>query len=149
MHTKTELIISAPMYLLPSKETFCSVFFLFFLCPTTYGILIPQPGTEPMSPVLGVQSLSHWTPREVPSPSFIIKFLNYQGISILKKFGKWKQMQSPIVLHYHPILLFSLLVFTPLPSMLCFQRQRVCVYVCVCVLQHCVLTICQVEDSEM
>ena len=29
------------------------------------GILVPQPGTEPMSLGLEVQSLNHWTAREV------------------------------------------------------------------------------------
>ena len=28
--------------------------------------LVPRPGTEPMAPGLGVQSLSYWTIREVP-----------------------------------------------------------------------------------
>ena len=28
--------------------------------------LVPLPGTEPRPPALGAQSLSHWTPREVP-----------------------------------------------------------------------------------
>ena len=31
---------------------------------------IPQPGLEPGSSVLGVQSLSHWTTREVPDSCF-------------------------------------------------------------------------------
>ena len=29
-------------------------------------ILVPQPGIEPMLPVLGLQNLNHWTTREVP-----------------------------------------------------------------------------------
>ena len=28
--------------------------------------LVPRPGIEPGPPALGVWSLSHWTPREVP-----------------------------------------------------------------------------------
>ena len=28
--------------------------------------LVPLPGTEPDFPALGVQSLNHWTTREVP-----------------------------------------------------------------------------------
>ena len=28
--------------------------------------LVPQPGIQPRPPALGVQSLSHWTTREVP-----------------------------------------------------------------------------------
>ena len=32
--------------------------------------LIPWPGMEPGPPALGAQSLSHWTPREVPGAIF-------------------------------------------------------------------------------
>ena len=44
--------------------------FFFFpqcFCPhsATCRILIPWPGIKPMSPALGVQSLNHWSPREV------------------------------------------------------------------------------------
>ena len=31
-----------------------------------YGILVLQPGIEPVHPALAVQSLNHWTTREVP-----------------------------------------------------------------------------------
>ena len=30
------------------------------------GILVPQPGVEPMAPVVEVLSLNHWTTKEVP-----------------------------------------------------------------------------------
>ena len=30
------------------------------------GALVPWPGIEPRTPVLGAQSLSHWATREVP-----------------------------------------------------------------------------------
>ena len=36
-------------------------FILFWPC----GILVPQPGIKPMSPVLEAWSLNHWTTREV------------------------------------------------------------------------------------
>ena len=38
----------------------------------SYGMwtLGPQPGIEPQAPALGVQSLSHWTTREVPVAPF-------------------------------------------------------------------------------
>ena len=51
--------------------------FLFFkyvfhlaACGLSYGMwdLVPGPGIEPRSPALGVQSLGHWTTREVPAP---------------------------------------------------------------------------------
>ena len=31
--------------------------------------LIPQPGIEPLPPALELQSLNHWTAREVPDES--------------------------------------------------------------------------------
>ena len=43
--------------------------FLFLFCfwpyHTACGILVPRPGMEPAPPALEVQSLNHWTPREV------------------------------------------------------------------------------------
>ena len=36
------------------------------------GIVVPQPGTEPMPPVVEVRSLNHWIAREVPKLRFII-----------------------------------------------------------------------------
>ena len=44
------------------------------------GILVLRPGIEPTIPVLEVQSLKHWTAREVPLllyfPSFPFTFSN-------------------------------------------------------------------------
>ena len=36
----------------------------------TYGILVPRPGIGAVPPCIEVQSLSHWTAREVPGPIF-------------------------------------------------------------------------------
>ena len=35
-----------------------------------HGFLIPWPGIEPASPVVEVQSLNHWTAKEVPKNLF-------------------------------------------------------------------------------
>ena len=35
-------------------------------CSVAYGILVPWPGIEPMPPAVEVQSLNHWTSKEVP-----------------------------------------------------------------------------------
>ena len=44
---------------------------IFWLNCVAYGILVPQPGIEPMPPALKVWSLNHWTAGEVPqSPYF-------------------------------------------------------------------------------
>ena len=39
---------------------------------TACGILVPQPGIEPTPPAVEVQSVNHWTTREVP---FIVIFI--------------------------------------------------------------------------
>ena len=50
------------------RSPFLSHLRTYFALPfaPTWGILIPQPGIEPASPALEVQSLNHWTTREVP-----------------------------------------------------------------------------------
>ena len=47
---------------------FIYFFFLFSFWPCR--ILVPCPGIQPPSPAVDVQSLNHWTAREVPSPIF-------------------------------------------------------------------------------
>ena len=42
-----------------------SFFFFFWPCRTACGILFPQPGIEPMCPVVEARSLNHWATREV------------------------------------------------------------------------------------
>ena len=48
-----------------TKIVFSSLLFFFLAVPR--GILIPQPGIEPVPPALGAWSLSLWTARELPS----------------------------------------------------------------------------------
>ena len=38
-------------------------------------ILVSQPGIEPMLPAVEVQSLNHWTAREVPNVLFFKTYL--------------------------------------------------------------------------
>ena len=49
--------------------------------------LVPQPGMKPMPSVLGVQSLSHWTTREVPPVVFLTcihwKYLHGKTVVLL------------------------------------------------------------------
>ena len=40
--------------------------FVFWLCCTACGILLPRPGIEPVPPAVEVQSPNHWTAREFP-----------------------------------------------------------------------------------
>ena len=62
--------------------------FLFFLslfggrpCYSTHGILVPQPGMEPMPPAVEVWSLNHWTFREVLF-FFFFFFSNLNALSL-------------------------------------------------------------------
>ena len=40
-------------------------------CHAACGILVPQPGTEPVPPELGARSLSYWATRKVPRCGFL------------------------------------------------------------------------------
>ena len=55
-------------WLVLSSIYFINIFFfncfILFIGHTVCGILVPQPGIEPMLPPLGAQSLNHWTTRE-------------------------------------------------------------------------------------
>ena len=64
-------------------------YFIFRLHYSACGILVPQPGIKPMPPILGVQSLNHWTTREVPSITIhstrhqVYTWIRQRGINIL------------------------------------------------------------------
>ena len=56
------------MYIILFNYFGCSWSLLQHACfAAIYGILVPWPGIEPWPPVLGAQSLNHWTTRKVPS----------------------------------------------------------------------------------
>ena len=51
----------------PALYSFFLITYLFRPHLEEYGILVPQPGTEPMSSAFRPQNLTHWTTREVPT----------------------------------------------------------------------------------
>ena len=53
--------------------------FNFWLHCAACGILVPQPGIEPVPPALEVQSLNHWTAREVPHEKSLDKRCQAHG----------------------------------------------------------------------
>ena len=68
-----------------------------FICLSALGLscgmweLVPQPGIKPGPPALGVWSLSHWTTREVPGYSVLMKFFPVIKVYLhtpYKKLGK-------------------------------------------------------------
>ena len=50
--------------------TLNSIFFSVIILAMCTEILVPQPGIEPMTPALEVQSVNLWTAREIPVSSF-------------------------------------------------------------------------------
>ena len=64
---KSQTSKSEQHFLIKKKKKKISFLYLAVL-GLSWGVqnLVPQPGTEPEGPALGVQSLSHWTTREVP-----------------------------------------------------------------------------------
>ena len=64
--------IKIKLYLINFK---CLCIYLFWLPRVACGILVPRPGIEPVPPAMEVQSLNHWTAREVP-------LINFKRISI-------------------------------------------------------------------
>ena len=64
------------MYIYFSLITVSDYFYLFnFFLPLygAYRILVPWPGIEYMTPVVEVQSLNHWTTKEVPNQWLFLK----------------------------------------------------------------------------
>ena len=45
------------------------------------GILVPQPGIEPVPPAVEAQSLNHWTAREVQVNIFFDEYMNRRAES--------------------------------------------------------------------
>ena len=43
----------------------------FFGCAAACGILVPQPGIEPVPYAVEARNLNHWTAREVPMTNFV------------------------------------------------------------------------------
>ena len=58
----SDLISQIPLTKKPHFSPLFCVLFSHQAC----RILVPQPGIEPVPPAPGVQSLNHWTAREVP-----------------------------------------------------------------------------------
>ena len=56
----------------PALYSFFLITYLFRPHLEAYGILVPQPGTEPTPPALDAWSLNHWTARNFPK-SIIFK----------------------------------------------------------------------------
>ena len=73
--------------------------FYFIFGHAECGILVSQPGIEPLPLVVKAQSLNHWTTREVPKLKSIICFVFVQ-ISSLTCSNKmcWSLALSPLLL---------------------------------------------------
>ena len=104
---------------------------LFFLpCQAACGILVPRPGIELRPPALGVQSLNHWIPREVPS---ILSLLSLHTVSLCLQSLR-QPFSSPHFLSF-PFLFWYLSVSNYIPALasncrvpICFQEKWILVH---------------------
>ena len=53
--------------------------------PMACGILVPQPGIEPVSPAVEAQSLNHWSTREVPGDSLLVSYLLFLAETVFSR----------------------------------------------------------------
>ena len=95
-------------------------FFFLFFWPrhAACGILVPQPGIEPMPPIMEVQSLNHWIARETPTLHF--RMITLAGSSVrntareerLHKTVRWETIRAAKELkeHCHLFIYFWLLL---------------------------------------
>ena len=47
-----------------NQGSYKKILIFFWPCPTACGILVPQPGIEPMPPAVEAQCPNHWTVKE-------------------------------------------------------------------------------------
>ena len=73
-------LIDKKLFQIPQSSFISFFFFQFFGCAMWHvGIIVPQPGIEPMPPAVEAWSLNHWTAREVPKFFyFLIPFNSIQ-----------------------------------------------------------------------
>ena len=82
---KPECLACFPLDLGYGRNQAKPIFFFFFfwyililwLQHIVCGILVPQPGIEPMPPALAAPSVNHWTTREVPQANLVKKIISY------------------------------------------------------------------------
>ena len=79
-------MIQLYVYFLIYTYTFLHIYFFFFLA-TLCGILVPQPGIEPVPPAVEAWSLNHWTTREV-----LVYFYIYMLGWPKRSFGFFRKM---------------------------------------------------------
>ena len=73
------------------EKGFC---FVLLLCHAACGILVPQSAIKSMPTTLEVQSLNHWTTRQVPKEGFLCEYVQ-EGIAA-KRFLAVASSKSPV-----------------------------------------------------
>ena len=73
------------------SQTLNTIFFFFLPYHMIYGILVPQPRLEPVPLEVKVQSLNHWTTREIPRTQSTVYVIMYHFIKESKpgRFHLW------------------------------------------------------------
>ena len=82
---------SASLIGIQSCPTYVMRWCIRWLCHTAWGILVPQPGFKPVSPILQVWSPNHWTPRGFPLLGVEWGFLQLFFLNLRIKHPSWKQ----------------------------------------------------------
>ena len=59
------------------KKNTVFYFLIFWPCPVTYGILVPQPGIKPMPPAVEAWGLNHWTTEEVQGTCLLVQLASW------------------------------------------------------------------------
>ena len=93
--------------------------------------LVPWPGIEPGPPALGVQSLTHWTTREVPESIFESQYTPGDSRLLQRRLGKAQT--------YIQAFLASIINITS-PWICCKPRVHIFFYSSIVDLQYCVNT---------
>ena len=70
------------------------IFFIYFFGCGACGILVPQPGMEPMPPAVEAPNLNHWTAREVPPRDLLESF----SVTSLETVGGKKTFKNSFIM---------------------------------------------------
>ena len=87
-------------YFMDSNPQSRRLFFFFFGHTSKHAVLVPQPGIELVPPVVEVQSLTHWTTREIYSRRHFMENAPC-SIRVESKKKKKKTRKKPKTLQFY------------------------------------------------
>ena len=95
-------------------------FFLIYAHHEACGILVPQPGVEPMPPAVEAWSLSHWTTREVPGVLLSISKIKFSVYFLTI----WISSSHPVFWNFMEVCLIDGVLLSSLSFIYCAGHQR-------------------------